>query len=382
MRMHLPDYKDKSIVNLMSSITSALGNRKGYGALKALPPSTLKKSKNIILVIIDGMGYEFLRKHGKGSFLWENTRSRMTSVFPSTTAAAITTFRTGLPPSRHAVTGWFMHYKELGGVGIPLRFRFRAGGRFNAEPLEIFPEKPVFDRIRCSSYLVQQRHLSATPYTRAFRGRAKILPYTTLNGMFRQAAKAVRKPGKKLVYVYWPELDHLCHEYGTGDRRAIAHFREIDDAVAGFTRSLEGTGSTVIITADHGLMNSPKTRQVRLESHPKLQETLALPLCGESRAAYCYVRPSKAKQFEAYVRKNLRHVCHMYKSSELVKKGWFGPGKPDPRLSDRVGDYVLVMKDDYALSDTLAGERKSSHVGRHGGVSREEMHVPLVLVRC
>ncbi len=380
--MHIPEYKDGSIVNLMSSVVGALGGKTGYRALAGLPPSEISSSKNIILIIIDGMGHEFIKKHGKGSFLWKNTRSKMTSVFPSTTAAAITTFRTGLPPSRHAVTGWFMHYKQLGGVGVPLRFRFRAGGRFNIEPKKLIPEKPVFDKIKCRSFMILPKELSTTEYTRALSGRAAVRKYSTLNGLFRQAKKAVRLPGRKLVYAYWPELDHFCHEFGTSDRRSISHFREIDESIKNFVSSLEGAGSIVIVTADHGLMDSPVRHQIRLESHPRLQETLALPLCGESRAVYCYVRPSKARQFETYVRKHFREVCHMYKSSVLVKKGWFGPGKPDPRLLDRVGDYVLVMKKDYSISDTLVGERKSTYIGRHGGVSKEEMDVPLILIKA
>ena len=47
-------------------------------------------------------------------------------------------------------------------------------------------------------------------------------------------------------------------------------------------------------------------------------------------------------------------------------------------MSERTGDYTLVMRDGYAIRDWVPGEKRLRQVGVHGGVSREEMHVPLV----
>ena len=67
-------------------------------------------------------------------------------------------------------------------------------------------------------------------------------------------------------------------------------------------------------------------------------------------------------------------------SASMIEGGWFGLGEPHPRLRERVGDFALVMRGDYAIRDRLAGEEPFRHVGVHGGVSREEMRVPLVVV--
>ena len=64
----------------------------------------------------------------------------------------------------------------------------------------------------------------------------------------------------------------------------------------------------------------------------------------------------------------------------MIDKGWFGLADPHPRLRERVGDYALVMQEDYAIRDRIAGEKPFRHIGVHGGVSREEMRVPLVVV--
>ena len=99
--MPLPDYKGGSIVNLMSSISQTFGGREKYPALRILRPSELSKSKNIVLFVIDGLGYEYIKEHGKGSVFADYMRGHMTSVFPSTTAACVTTFATGVAPQQH-----------------------------------------------------------------------------------------------------------------------------------------------------------------------------------------------------------------------------------------------------------------------------------------
>jgi hypothetical protein len=38
------------------------------------------------------------------------------------------------------------------------------------------------------------------------------------------------------------------------------------------------------------------------------------------------------------------------------------------------------MKQNYVIKDWLLGERRYVHVGVHGGVSEQEMHVPLIII--
>jgi hypothetical protein len=50
--------------------------------LAALPPANLSASKNIVLLIVDGLGYEYLLNEGRGSVFCEYLTGQMTSVFP------------------------------------------------------------------------------------------------------------------------------------------------------------------------------------------------------------------------------------------------------------------------------------------------------------
>lgn len=114
-----------------------------------------------------------------------------------------------------------------------------------------------------------------------------------------------------------------------------------------------------------------------------MEECLSLPLCGEGRSVYCYIHPSKVNQFERYVKNSLGRYCWIYKSEYLIKKNFFGLFKPNPKLFDRVGDYILICKDNYIIKDkvSVGEEKKKPHIGHHGGASKEEMLVPLVVVK-
>ena len=61
-----------------------------------------------------------LRDPALSALLSQLGGSADTAANPPTTSAAITTFATGLAPQQHAVTGWFMHLKELGAVSTIL----------------------------------------------------------------------------------------------------------------------------------------------------------------------------------------------------------------------------------------------------------------------
>jgi hypothetical protein len=72
----------------------------------------------------------------------------------------------------------------------------------------------------------------------------------------------------------------------------------------------------------------------------------------------------------------------LFRSADLVADGLFGPGTPHPRLADRIGDYTLVMHDNYVIRDHLLGERRHAQIGVHGGATPDEMLVPLVVAHA
>ena len=119
-----------------------------------------------------------------------------------------------------------------------------------------------------------------------------------------------------------------------------------------------------------------------LNDHPELQACLRHPLCGEPRAAYAYVQPQRLRLFTDYLEVELSAELSWYPAAELIDAGWFGKGRPDPRLAARIGDIVLLPKDDRIVIDRLENEPPWGLIGVHGGLSEAEKKVPLVVAQC
>jgi hypothetical protein len=386
--MPLPDYKGGSIVNLMSSLLTALGaESRSYAPLAQLAPERLTAARNIVLMVIDGLGYEYLLQRGVGGTLFRHLEARITSVFPPTTATAIATFLTGTAPQQHALTGWFIYFKELGTVTAVLPFKPRYGGtpfsEAGVDARTFFDQPSVFERIQARSYVVLPKRIVDSDYSRANSGRAERRGCKSLEEYFRCVHDILHEgEERKYVYAYWADLDGLAHVHGIESAEVATHFAEIDAGFADFLQSIRGTRTSVIVTADHGFVDSAPRELISLDDHPTLADTLTLPLCGDARTAYCYVHPGKRDVFEKYVETRLGHCATLMRSEELIEGGYFGLGQPHPRLADRVGHYALLMKQNYAIKDWVLGEHRFIPVGVHGALSKEELYVPRIVVQA
>jgi hypothetical protein len=265
-----------------------------------------------------------------------------------------------------------------------LPFCPRVGGpplsELGISPREVFDKQPLFDRLPVESHYVIPSMFLDSDYTTAMAGSAYRHPYDSMVDFSSTIRDIVHNAtSTTFTYAYWPRLDTLCHTLGPLDKGTIDHFGAIDRTIEGLCQELDGTDTAIAVTADHGVIDVPESHVLHLEDHHVLTESLSLPLCGEARVPYCYVRPTCVDAFTSYVENELSDVCDLLSYDELVNGSFYGYGEPHPRLRDRVGDYVLLMRDDYVLIDSLISEKGVPLRGYHGGLSEEELYVPLVL---
>ena len=286
--MYLPDYEKSSLVNFMGNILISMGAKPVYEPLENFDNSALSDAENIVLIVIDGLGYEYLQTYGKNTFLQKHISRKLTSIFPSTTASAITALQTGLSTLEHALTGWFVYLKELGTASIILPFKPRYGdysfGKMNIKPEEIFDFKNIFDQINRQSFHIIPRFILNSEFSTFAGGRANRLGYKTLQGFVNQINKAIKSSdAPKLIYAYWAKFDSLSHEKGMKSKKVFNHFLEIDAAINALKKSQKKNDTNILVTADHGLLDTEKSKTLYMKDHPDLRETLILPLCGEPR---------------------------------------------------------------------------------------------------
>ncbi|MEX2482173.1 MAG: alkaline phosphatase family protein [Gammaproteobacteria bacterium] len=380
-----PAYDGGSIANLMASLGAALGAPPTpYRPLTSLPDERLGAARRIALVVIDGLGAELLSHLAPGGALAAYSHGTMTSVFPPTTASAVTTFMSGLAPQQHGLTGWFMHFRKLGAVTAVLpfvpRFSRHALGTSNIEPGALIDAPSFAARIARPSAMLLPRDLADSAFSCLLGAGARRDGYAGLEDFAARLAAFVRGDDEAAyLYAYWPELDRLAHLHGPSSAAVATHFAALETVLDGIMRQAAASGTLVIVTADHGFIDSGADERIELDAHPEIAAMLALPLCGEPRAAYAYVRASAADDFEACVTAELSDALSLHRSQDFIAEGWYGHGPVHPELAARTGDYVLCLRERLTLRDSVVGERPFNLRGQHGGTSAAEQYVPLLV---
>ena len=382
-----PDYAGAGLLNLIASCAASRGGRPLHPTLAALPPGEIAAARNIVLVVIDGLGHSYLAGHATGSTLASHLAGRMTSVFPSTTASAITTTFTGLSPAEHGLTGWYTWFAEAGTIAAALPFKPRGAGetleQLGIAPTALYRGAPLFDSLATESYVVSYRPIVDSHYNRNFCGRASRLAYDDLAGFVSQTEAAVKSGDhRKFVYAYYPEFDTSSHRFGVSSTETAAVFAQIDAAFSALLQRLSGTDTAIILTADHGFIDCPAENALDLADCPGLAALLARPLTGERRVAFCHVLPGKHDEFSARASAWLDGKADLLPGRVPLDEGWFGGGDLHPNIASRAGDFVLMMREPYTVKDWLPGEPRHLHIGNHGGMSVDEMYIPLVVARA
>lgn len=391
-----PDYSGRSILNLMTTLVNGLGVEVGAYPLLSpdcgLSTDEVAGARHVVLIVIDGMGDALLRQ-ARASTMLRHQVATLTSVFPSTTASAIPTFLTGLAPQQHGLTGWHMYFDEIDDIlaVLPLQVRDHIKVRKPLEPqtlLERLGLRPPLARSlpgRCT--FIAPPHISQSAFNRYHTANERCLPFDNVGGFFTNIVKAVEETpvqprgAPNFIHAYLPDLDALMHEQGTQAATVGAAIALLGEGLAWLFNALHETGTLVVVTADHGFIDAPPGKLIEFEQSSVLGSMLSRPLCGERRVAYAYVDEARRADFEAYVATHLSHACELHVAKDFLAAGWFGPGAPHPRLERRIGDYVLLMREDWTIKDWLPGEKRYAQLGVHGGASASEMQVPLLVAR-
>lgn len=387
---YVPDYASGSTVNLLASLIEARGGSSPHSELEGLPASSLRSANTLLYLVLDGLGLAQLKRHlaaGLGKrFFARHDFQAMSTVFPATTAAAVTTFDTGASPTEHGILSWYLHLPDLGCVGTILRTTTRVG-------TDLFPpEFDLRDYYEVPSYvesttggrgLLSFGDIPNVPFGQVGTRWQDRRSYPDLEGMLQTVVEYAKEPGdSRLGYVYWPRYDGLCHEVGCQHSDVADHFEAIDEILGRMEQQLAGTGTTLCVLADHGLVDVERDKCIDLAQVPGFQQCLAMLPSGDQRQLSCFVRPKKVDEFLSIVQRELSEVCVCVPGEEMLAAGVFGPGTAHRALTERLGDYVLLCRDDHAIIHTPRGLEPMYMPGSHGGMSAAEIEIPLFVVRC
>jgi len=402
-----PDYSGYCLSNVPSTILSIFGVNGGRPTLPrdALGDVETSGVDNVILLLCDGFGYnEWKRQSGKG-FVGAISRKGsvrpMTTVFPSTTAAALTTVSTGLTPQEHGLPEWFVYMEELGEIIVTLPFtRLGDSGRDTLvgffDPRALFEGRTIFQRlrgagVRCTS--VTNRTLAQTAYTTVSRAGSDVVAYHSASDLSVSLRRLVeRSRGQNMFYAYWSYVDTLEHIYGPNSDEAEVEASIISHALQeGFLSKLDREAARrtmIIVTADHGQIAIAPEKTLYMNRWGRLAKALArspsgkmIPTWGSARDAYMWVKDERLDETRDYLAKKLKGVASVLKTEDAISAGLFGLNKPSRKFRRRIGNLMILP---HGVKTVWFRYRKGESLdlrGHHGGMHPDEMTIPLAAAK-
>lgn len=403
--LQAPDYDGFSIVNLPASICTWLGLKDWQ-----TPPLDRKISdlfpreyRQVIQIVIDGMGLELFQRYDAEvnrenqhwqTLLQSGNLAPLTSTVPSTTSAALTSFWTGKAPAQHGITGYEMWLREYNLAAnmithTPAFFQSAPGSLAQAgfnprEFLQCATLGPYLSGHGVRPFVLQHKSISGSGLSNMLFKETTSVSFRGLQDMFITLEELAAGPvdEKRFLYAYWGDLDELQHVYGSTDLRVKQEFQEIQRTLGRFVAHLRksGRGDTlVLLTADHGQVITEPSEKYEVQNFPELVNCLHMLPTGESRMPYLHIRPGMEGRVRELIESRWPGQFLILDAETTLNSGLFGPLPHHPEIRSRVGDLVLIARENSYLYWPLKQNRL---YGRHGGMNQLEMLVPLAMFEC
>ncbi len=395
----LPFYEGLSLVNIPNSICHLLGIPE-FGSQK-ISSTILDRISgsydNVIFLLADGVRLNFfqsfLSKSPWNQVLDEAVFSPLTSITPSTTSAALTSLWTGSLPGEHGVVGYEVWLREYGVIANMIlhsatTFLGDVGGLQKAgfDPLKFLPVPtlgPHFIQNDIHPYALQNSSIAYSGLSKMLFPGVDVVPYRSNADLFVSLEELFlhKAMERKYVYIYWESVDTLSHRFGPDNIRV---YREFENFSLGLIETIKkikqiSNGKTLfILSADHGFMHTPKIDRFDLTKYGDINRSLVMVPTGENRLPFLTIKSNQYNDIVNLINKHFQDDFIVIPSKEAIEKGLFGQGNLHSSLEDRVGDVVLIPQGNAYL---WWWQKENPLLGRHGGLSQEEMLIPFLALR-
>jgi Type I phosphodiesterase / nucleotide pyrophosphatase len=397
----LPDYEGGSIANLPGQVAAWLeaGPFGGQPLHAEWAQAIGGPVTRVVMVLVDALGYQRFRPlldEPGSAWHWlqqHGVLAPLTSVFPSTTTAALTSLSTGLAPGRHGMLGYEMWLKEFGVTANMIQLRPMAAGRETGSLVDAGLDPATFTRAPILAQHLAAHAVDVHAFLPAFivgsgltsmtLGRVRRHPFHAPSDLWpglRQLLEST--PGaRQLVWAYWPMVDTLSHQYGPSaeavDREARSFGEMLREAFLEPLTAAARAGTLFVLLADHGQVDTPPLPDFNLRGHADFLDHLHILPTGENRAAYLHCRPGQVEEAQAYLEQRWPNDFVVVRQEAVMRSGLLG-APLDDRTASRLGE-LLVLARNGAYLWWAADENRMR--GRHGSLTRAEMLVPFLAAR-
>ena len=362
-----PDFNN-NIINITATLAEFLGCPNDKPVLSELKKELEKGYKNVVFLILDGLGTNPVDKNlTADSFLKRNIKRVVTSVFPSTTTNATTTYLTNKYPMEHGWFGWSLYFEEL------------------KRAVDIFPERDSFTGEQLERGIVE-KILPVEPfykYANSDYTVSAVVPaywnsecehryvWNSLDEIFTNIERLCKNEGRQFIYVYCDQPDGAMHRFGVTSNEAKEIIERLNGSVEELYSKLCDT--LFIVTADHGQIDIDG--YIEIYADTEITSLLEWPHFLEARAAAFKVKEGCRKRFVGLFNKKYGEDFELFKVEDLIKDNYFGGNivNGNARL---LGDYIAIGKTNKVMKLTPFSH---DYKGHHTSLTAE-MEVPLIFI--
>ena len=373
-----PDY-DNSILNLITSILKHYKVETNHTSLKKLDKLLEKNYKNVVFIVLDGMGEHILNNISKDGFFKKHELDCITSVYPSTTTAALTTYYSGKPPYESGWIAWSQYFKEYGrAINVLQHKESYQNDTLENNTMDIYTNtinyEPIFSRIE-----------KASPDVKAY----EIMPdYSDKRSNLTLRANDVpsiceniktlcSSDGQKFIMAYCDNPDGLLHKFGCTSCEAKDMVLEAEANIENLCHDLKDT--LVIISADHGHKDINKVYNII--DYPEIQDCLIMPPSFEPRVLSFWVKENKKEKFQELFNKEFSNDFILLTKEEFLDKHFLGYGNKHKKIDDFVGNFIALSVSDAVIKiETYLAPNTDKKKSTHCGLTKDEMEVPLIII--
>ena len=372
------------VANALASIGGAADIPRSPGA--SAVTDLIGPADHIVVVMVDGLGLNVVDADHGADFLGAHVAAELTTVFPSSTPTVLTSYATALWPASHGVPSWHLYLEEIDDIATIIHYSRRGDdrdlGSLGITPEQAYPAPATASTMAWSTFGIVPEEIVDTPYSSYCRGHSPGYGYKGLE----DAAGAVlgrlsESSGPSFTHLYIPHVDSASHQYGISHDLTKQAITAVDRLLAGIAAHLP-QNAAIVASSDHGLLDQTAAVD-EVEPDDDLLNYLEREPWGTAPSVMLQVRDDRAAEFEARFRERFGEGFYLLTTDEVLELELLGPGPVSPVTMRRMGSHMALSAGSRVIYYNYPRTEEDVHqkVADHGGLTPDEMMVPLIVVR-
>ena len=301
----------------------------------------IPNKKNIILILVDGMGSNLIDRLPASSLLRKHRVLDINTIFPTTTGCVLPSIAMAKYPATHGIYGSYSYNPDLN-----LNFKtLQYLDRESLESLDINPDKvfkypSVMNNLKRKNHTIFPENIVNSKYSSYVVSENKRKGYSSYEEIPEVITNILNETFENFIYLYISNIDTCKHKYSPYSEEVSSELSKIEALIEEIVNKIDTKDTEIIITADHGQLPIKEVVTMNYDKYQKYFYTL--PMIDFGTASY-FIKKSYQKEFVKEFNKDYKDKMYLFLTDELYNQGFFGNEKTIVGRAG-LGEYISMCK--------------------------------------